>query len=260
MVTETLIPSAEIYFRLARFFLVLVIGTILTRIVLMPGASKIVGVRKGDKKALESVTNIAGVIGLFLSFILALQAAQFGNLVTVLGVISAALTVAIGFGMREQISNLVGGFLIYTDNPFLKGDYIKVNDTEGSVKKIKLRYTELNGKSSEKILLPNSVLTLNAVRNFTKKDKSKTVIDFKIEVDKLEKLERIVFKQLEQNEKILKKPESESIYQDITEGKVEVRFTYWVRDSDNLKKIRSDVLRQLNKESRFRKIVKSDDK
>ncbi|MFB6182515.1 MAG: mechanosensitive ion channel domain-containing protein [Candidatus Nanohaloarchaea archaeon] len=126
----------------------------------MPTTRKILQIRGKQKKSIHSVENIVGVIGLFITFTVGLQAAKFGNLATILGAIAAALTVAVGFGMRDQISSLVAGILIQLDNPFVKGDYIKVNDQEGKVKEINLRTTIINGKNNEKLVLPNNVLTL----------------------------------------------------------------------------------------------------
>ena len=68
------------------------------------------------------------------------------------------MTVAVGFGMRDQVGNLVSGIFIHFDNPFIKGDYIKVEETEGVVQEIHLRETIINGAGSEKTMIPNSKL------------------------------------------------------------------------------------------------------
>ncbi|MFB6115068.1 MAG: hypothetical protein ABEK04_02160, partial [Candidatus Nanohalobium sp.] len=110
--------------QLARFFLALIGGVAVTKLVLMPLTRRLMK-KKGDKKALHSIENLVGVVGLFLTFTIALQVGNFGSLATIIGAIAAALTVAVGFGMRDQVSSVVGGIFIHLDNPFVKGDYIK---------------------------------------------------------------------------------------------------------------------------------------
>jgi small-conductance mechanosensitive channel len=115
---ESLSVNSQVIIQLARFLITLGIGILATRLVLMPFTHRIL-VRNRDEKTLHSMVNFVGIIGLFLSLTLALQAGSFGNLTTIIGAIAAALTVAIGFGMREQVGNMVSGLFIYFDNPFI---------------------------------------------------------------------------------------------------------------------------------------------
>lgn len=50
---------------------------------------------------------------------------------------------ALGFALREIISNFVSGVLLLTLRPFELGDQIIVGDTEGSVERIELRATQI---------------------------------------------------------------------------------------------------------------------
>ena len=62
---------------------------------------------------------------------------------------------AIGFAMKDTISNLLSGVLILLYRPFEIGNRIKISGYEGTVVSIDLRYTELNFED-HKILIPNS--------------------------------------------------------------------------------------------------------
>lgn len=249
MVLETVFPGADLYVQIARFFLVFFAGMVATRLILMPAASYIASKRTDDKVKIHSYSNIAALTGIFLSFVLALQSGRFGNLVTVLGTLAAAVTVAVGFGMREQISNLVGGFFIHTDNPFVKGDYIKVNDQEGVIKEVKLRYTTINGSSSEKVVLPNSVLTLNPVKNFTSGNKTKTSVELKAEPGKMEELESIALEAAGNQEEVLEKPEPCVRYRGIEDGKTSAELLYWINDSRDSKEVKSSLIEQVSQKT-----------
>ena len=64
---------------------------------------------------------------------------------------------ALGFALKDTISNLLSGILILLYQPFKIGNTIKVSGYEGDVVSIDLRYMELNSEGN-KILIPNSKL------------------------------------------------------------------------------------------------------
>lgn len=64
---------------------------------------------------------------------------------------------AIGFALKDTISNLLSGILILLYQPFEIGDQIKTSGYEGTVSSIDLRYTQLVFEGT-KILIPNSKL------------------------------------------------------------------------------------------------------
>ena len=64
---------------------------------------------------------------------------------------------ALGFALKDTISNLLSGVLLILNHPFATGDRINVLKYEGIVVSIDLRYTELEDKGN-RILIPNSKL------------------------------------------------------------------------------------------------------
>lgn len=69
---------------------------------------------------------------------------------------------ALGFALKDIISNLVAGVLILLYKPFRYGDSIKVAGMEGRVVDIDLRYTQLAANQNS-IYVPNSMLFTNAI-------------------------------------------------------------------------------------------------
>ena len=69
---------------------------------------------------------------------------------------------AVGFALKDSISNLLSGVLILIHRPFSVGDSIKVKTFEGRVSAIDLRYTRLE-QDGETILVPNSLLFTNPI-------------------------------------------------------------------------------------------------
>jgi small-conductance mechanosensitive channel len=64
---------------------------------------------------------------------------------------------ALGFALKDTISNLLSGVLILLYRPFVIGNCIKISGYEGIVISIDLRYTELDS-GGNRVLIPNSKL------------------------------------------------------------------------------------------------------
>ena len=64
---------------------------------------------------------------------------------------------ALGFALRDTISNLLAGILILLYSPFEIGNRINISSFDGVVVSIDLRYTELETQG-RRILIPNSKL------------------------------------------------------------------------------------------------------
>jgi len=85
------------------------------------------------------------------------------TVVTGLGLTSLAL----GFALKDIISNFVSGILILGLRPFQIGDEIVVGETEGSVQRIRLRATEIKTYDGRLVLVPNAELFTSRVTNNT---------------------------------------------------------------------------------------------
>jgi small-conductance mechanosensitive channel len=81
-------------------------------------------------------------------------------LVTGLGLTGFAL----GFALRDIISNALAGVLILLYHPFHHGDRVEIAGSNGVVTEIDLRYTTLTVDDHTRVLVPNSTLFTNSIR------------------------------------------------------------------------------------------------
>lgn len=86
-----------------------------------------------------------------------------GTLATGLGLTSLAL----GFALKDILSNFVSGLLILTLRPFELGDQIIIGETEGSVERIELRATQIRTYDGRRVLVPNAEIFTSRVTNNT---------------------------------------------------------------------------------------------
>jgi len=76
---------------------------------------------------------------------------------------------ALGFALKDTISNLLSGILILFYQPFKIGDKVRISGFEGAVTTIDLRYTELEHEGN-KILIPNSKLFTDPITVITREE------------------------------------------------------------------------------------------
>ncbi len=70
---------------------------------------------------------------------------------------------ALGFALKDTISNVLAGVLILIYKPFEKSNFIRVKGYEGTVISTDLRYTVLQSGDETRLFVPNSLLFVDAI-------------------------------------------------------------------------------------------------
>lgn len=86
------------------------------------------------------------------------------GLATGLGIVSAVIALA----AQELVKNLLSGFSILTDKPFVLGDWIEVGEYAGSVIDISFRSTRIKTTNNSIITIPNSIIASEYVINWNR--------------------------------------------------------------------------------------------
>jgi small-conductance mechanosensitive channel/CRP-like cAMP-binding protein len=81
---------------------------------------------------------------------------------------SAVASIAIGLALQDTLGNLFAGLSIQVERPFQVGDFVTIRDYTGRVVQITWRATRIETLRREVITLPNSIMSKEAVRNFSR--------------------------------------------------------------------------------------------
>ena len=90
---------------------------------------------------------------------------------------------AVGFAAQQTIASMFGTLGILTDKVYKIGDYIRVNNFEGTVESISLRSTKIRSLDNFLVSIPNSVIASNIVENISKAHKRLIKITFGVTYD-----------------------------------------------------------------------------
>ncbi|MEO1985688.1 MAG: mechanosensitive ion channel domain-containing protein [Martelella sp.] len=119
---------------------------------------------KADSGVRNSVKTGISYLGIVLAGLLAISAA--GVNLSSLALVASALSIGIGFGLQTIVSNFVSGLILLAERPFKVGDWIVSGTTEGFVKRISVRATEIETFQRQSIIVPNSELINASVGNW----------------------------------------------------------------------------------------------
>lgn len=118
-----------------------------------------------DLGARNSISTIAGYVGIILVGLWALTA--MGLNLKNLALLVSALSVGIGFGLQAIIQNFVSGLILLAERPVKIGDWVKLGDQEGDIRRINVRSTEIQVGDKSTLIVPNSELITKTIRNMT---------------------------------------------------------------------------------------------
>lgn len=118
-----------------------------------------------DDTLFNFLSNIVryAVLGFTALFVLNTFGVQTTSIVAVIG----AAGLAIGLALQGTLSNVAAGVMIILFRPLKIGDFVAVDDVMGTVKDITLNFTEIADMSNVKVVVPNSEVWGNKIRNYS---------------------------------------------------------------------------------------------
>ncbi|MEY9196985.1 mechanosensitive ion channel family protein [Sinorhizobium sp. CCBAU 05631] len=145
------------------------IGFVVTRWVQRWIDGNVMARSRVDAGVRNSIRTGIGYIGVGLAGLIGLSAA--GIDLSSLALVAGALSLGVGFGLQNIVSNFVSGLILLVERPFKVGDWIVSGTTEGFVRRISVRATEIETFQHQSIMMPNSLLINASVGNWTHRNK-----------------------------------------------------------------------------------------
>lgn len=149
-------------FRLLAFLIVLYLGKYLVKKVdEYIGKATVLNADINTKQFTRSITKLGLNLIVFLIGLLIFGFSE-GSIATMI----SAIGLGVGISLKEFLSNLAGGVVLFFSRPFVIGNFIKINGVMGEVSKIEVFSTHINSLDGRRIIIPNNAMISGNIINY----------------------------------------------------------------------------------------------
>jgi len=201
-----------------------------------------------DPGMCASLSTLFSNIGYALVLLLTLS--SLGVKWTNLAWIVSALSVGIGFGLQEIVKNFVSGIILLTERPVKVGDLISISGVEGDIRRINVRATEIQLADRSIVIVPNSQLISQNLRNVTLGGSAQGVatleLMFPLNIDP-EQVRNLLYDTFSEHETILEKPAPVVRFSQLKPEGITLTVTGYVNSPRMVTAIKSELLFEILK-------------
>ncbi|KUY90756.1 MULTISPECIES: DUF3772 domain-containing protein [unclassified Burkholderia] len=199
-------------------------------------------------------TNVGYVLLVLMT--LGLLGVKWSNLAWIV----SALSVGIGFGLQEIVKNFVSGLILLTERPVKVGDMVSIAGVEGDIRRINVRATEIQLSDRSTVIVPNSQLISQNVRNVTMGNSTQGVatlmLTFPLNTDP-EQVRDLLLDAYREHPAILDKPAPSVTFSQLAPDGITLSVTGYVASPRIASTTKSDLLFEILKQLRASQITLS---
>ena len=184
-----------------------------------------------DKTIVTFAANL--LYGLALTFVVIMAMGQLGIETASFVAILGAAGLAVGFALKDSLSNFSAGVMLLVFRHFKVGDYIEGGGVAGSVEEIHIFTTRLVTPDNKVIYVPNSSLISGSLTNYTAKDTRRVDMIFGISYeDDISKARQVINEILSNDSRVLNDPAPQVAIIELGDSSVNFAVRPWVKKED----------------------------
>ena len=194
-----------------------------------------------DSGAISTITLVGYYTIVGIGVLTALSTLGF-NLST-LAIVFGGLSVGIGFGLQEVVSNFVSGILLLFERTLRIGDIISVNNKTGTVDKLGMRATVLRTLDNIEILVPDQDLLTSTVETYTFSNRTvRRMVTVGVSYDsEPQQVRTLLLAIAERHGQILDNPAPEVFFAGFGDSSLDFELAVWLDSPPSVARVLSDL-------------------
>lgn len=220
----------EIAINLGIAIAVLLIGFWLAK-VLSRGVERVMKKSNSDHSLVSFIRSL--VSGIIKVLVIITAITQLGVEMTSFVAILGAAGLAIGMAFSGTLSNFAGGVMILMFKPFKSGDYVRIQNEEGTVYEVQIFNTYIKTSDNKVVIYPNGPVANGTIINYTRNDKRR--VDWKFTINygtDLKLAKDTITKFIKEDKRILNKPEPLIALAELGSATITLTVRGWVKTAD----------------------------
>ena len=197
----------------------------------------------------NSIRIVVGYLGFVVALVLA--GGQLGLDFQKVTIVAGALSVGIGFGLQAIVNNFVSGLILLVERVVRVGDWVVVGAEQGFVRKISARATEIETIDRATLIVPNSILVSNSVKNWMYADRvARIVVAVNVAYESdVETVRELLISAAKEQELVMAIPAPLVLFHEFADWALKFQLVCYVDDVLLAERVRSelnfDVLRRM---------------
>jgi small-conductance mechanosensitive channel len=199
---------------------------------------KLVGARSSPQQGMI-VGKVILYSGILIILVTVLQEMGF-SLAPLLGA-AGILGIALGFAAQTSVSNVISGFFLMAEGPFVVNDLVQVGDLMGRVLSIDMLSVKLRTFDNRFVRIPNENLIKSAFVNLTRFPIRRADITVGVAYkEDVARVKEILFEVARTHPGALMEPEPQFFFQDYGSSSLDFLFGVWI-PTENFFEMRNEI-------------------